>query len=397
MPVDVQEPERVRPGRRVAAGQRHEQVRCLPGGGELAQLAADGLDFRRPVQAQHPAQRCGRDPGGALGPRLPGQGQEHQGQQRRGQPVKPVAEPAVDLTGGIQQPGALQGGQRQQQPGQRIPGARGEYRDGALAQQTPPGQRPLGLPRHRIRQHRDHKALACVIVPRDQGRAAFGGAGRGPPAGRHPAQRVAHAERRHPSRRRDLAQGRPRPIQVPDPRCQLRGQLRGPLRAPPQGHQPGHPACRQRLIPPPHRDRVHPERRRGPRLADRPQPDQLHRRQPPPRLIPGVPGKRGQPVHRHQPAAIIAGHQPDPGRDLCSPGGQQRQRKLGKHPCHPPPHPARPCHCINFLRNRPARTPRHAGKRRRKRAVSPGQGRDRGPITPRQRATMSGVLRPSVP
>ncbi|HTZ28331.1 MAG TPA: hypothetical protein VMC83_30320 [Streptosporangiaceae bacterium] len=44
---------------------------------------------------------------------------------------------------------------------------------------------------YRIRQHRDHRAMACVIVPRDQGRAAFGGAGRGPPAGRDPAPPAA--------------------------------------------------------------------------------------------------------------------------------------------------------------------------------------------------------------
>ena len=68
------------------------------------------------------------------------------------------------------------------------------------------------------------------------------------------------------------------------------------------------------------------------------QPDQLHRRQPPPRLIPGIPGERGQPVHRHQPAAIIAGDQPDPGRDLRRPGGQQRQGQLAEHTSHHPPH-----------------------------------------------------------
>ena len=360
----------------MAAGQRHDQVRCLAGRGELAELAADRLDLRRPVQAEHPAQRAGRDPRGALGPRLAGQGQEHQGQQRGGQPVEPVLEPAVDLPGRLQQPGRFQRGQRQQQPGQRIPGARGEHRLGALAQQPPPGQRPLAVTGNRVRQHRNRRARALFIVSRDQAGAARGGPGRrAPPAGRHPAQRVAHAERRHPRRRGDLAQGRPRRVQFPDPRCQLRGQLRGPLRAPPGRDQPGHPARRQRLIPPPHRDRVHPERRRGLRLADRAQPDQLHRGQPPARLIPGIPGKGGQPVHRHQPATIIAGDQPDPGRDLGSPGGQQRQRKLGEHPCHHPPHPARPCHCINYLRNWPAKTP----ATRRKNAEKTGNKSRPGP------------------
>ena len=309
----------------------------MPGGGELAQLAADRLDLRRPVQAQHPAQRRGRHPGGALGPRLPGQRQEHQRQQRRGQPVKPVLDPAVDLAGRRQQAGALQRRQRQQQPGQRIPRTRGEHRDGALAQQPPPGQRPLPIAGHRIRQHRNHSALARVIVARARPRCRR--PCRGPPDGRHPAQRVAHAERRHPGRRGDLAAGRPRRIQPGIRAASSGGQLRGPLRAPPGRDQPGHPARRQRLIPPPHRDRVHPERRRGLRLADRAQPDQLHRGQPPARLIPGIPGKGGQPVHRHQPATAVAGDQPDPGRDLGSPGGQQRQRELGEHPRHHPPHP----------------------------------------------------------
>jgi predicted transposase YbfD/YdcC len=38
-----------------------------------------------------------------------------------------------------------------------------------------------------------------------------------------------------------------------------------------------------------------------------PQPDQLHRRQPPADLIPRIPRKRGQPVHDHQ-AALITSH-----------------------------------------------------------------------------------------
>ena len=345
------------------AGQRHDQVRCLGGRGELAELAADRLDFRRPVQAEHPAQRAGRDPGGAFGPGLAGQGQERQSQQRGGQPVEPVREPAVDLPGRGQQPRGLQRGQRQQQPGQRIPGPGNEHRFGALAQQTPPGQRPLPVPWHRIRQHRDRRAWALVIISGNQAGAACGR--RGPPACRHPAQRVAHAERRHPGRRGDLAQSRPRRIQFPDPRGQLRRQLRGALRSPPRRDQPGHPARGQRLIPPPHRDRVHPERRRGLRLADRAQPDQLHRGQPPARLIPAIPGERGQPVHRHQPAAILAGDQPDPGRDLRSPGGQQRQGQLGEHPCHHPPLPAGPVTALIFSGTGPSRPRDTPGKRRR--------------------------------
>jgi len=84
-------------------------------------------------------------------------------------------------------------------------------------------------------------------------------------------------------------------------------------------------------------------------------------------------------AHRHQPATAGAGNQPDPGRDLGSPGGQQRQGQLSEHPCHHPPHPARSCHCINYLRNRPAETPATRRKNAEKRAISPGQGRGRGP------------------
>jgi hypothetical protein len=40
---------RPRPGGGVVAGQRHHQVCCLPGGGELGGLAADRLDLRRPA------------------------------------------------------------------------------------------------------------------------------------------------------------------------------------------------------------------------------------------------------------------------------------------------------------------------------------------------------------
>ena len=108
----------------------------------------------------------GRDPGGAFGPGLAGQGQEHHGQQRGGQPVVAVAEPAVDLAGGLQQPGCLQRGQRQQQPGQRVPGTGREDRLGALAEQPPPGQHPLPVPGHRIRQHRQRLARGRRLAVR---------------------------------------------------------------------------------------------------------------------------------------------------------------------------------------------------------------------------------------
>ena len=74
------------------------------------------------------------------------------------QVVEPVAEPPVDLAGAGQQPGIGQRRQGEQQPGQRVPGAGGERCHGAFAQQPEPGQRPLAVPRHRIRQHRQRAA-----------------------------------------------------------------------------------------------------------------------------------------------------------------------------------------------------------------------------------------------
>jgi hypothetical protein len=51
----------------VVASQRHNQLIGPADGGELAELAADRLDLRRPAQARHPTQRGRRDPGRALG------------------------------------------------------------------------------------------------------------------------------------------------------------------------------------------------------------------------------------------------------------------------------------------------------------------------------------------
>jgi hypothetical protein len=57
-----------------------------------------------------------------------------------------------------------------QQPGQRVSRARGERRRGALAQQPEPGQRPLTVPGHRIRQHRQRAQLDQVQTAEASGR-----------------------------------------------------------------------------------------------------------------------------------------------------------------------------------------------------------------------------------
>ncbi len=164
VPVDVEEPEVVRAGRRAALRDGHLQVRGLAGGGEPGELAADRLDFRCPVQAQDPAHRRRGDPGGALGAGLAQQRLQHQVDQHRVQAVVPVAEPPVDLAGAGHQPGVSQRGQGGQQPGQLVPGPRRAHWGGALAQQPEPGQDPLPVPPHRVRQHRQHHAGGGVLI-----------------------------------------------------------------------------------------------------------------------------------------------------------------------------------------------------------------------------------------
>ena len=64
--------------------------------------------------------------------------------QRVGEPARAASTSPVASTAG----------RCQQQPGQRVPGTRGEDRIGALAEQAPAGRRPLPVPGHRIGQHR---------------------------------------------------------------------------------------------------------------------------------------------------------------------------------------------------------------------------------------------------
>ena len=287
---------------------------ALPGGGELGELAADRLDFRGPVQAQHPAQRVRGDPGGALGAGLAQQRHEHQHDQHHLQAVEPVPQPPVYLPGAVQQPGLRQRRQREQQPGQRVPRARRERRHGALAQQPEPGQRPLPVPGHRVRQHRQHLRLRDARVragacPRARaagacGVLACGDAVRGR-AGR--AEHVADRGFRHPCRGGDRGLAGAVAVQLPDLRDHLRGQLRGALRSLGRRDQARDPAAGQRPRPPPHAHRDHPERLRHLHLRRGVQLDELDRGQPPRRLIACIPRERGQPVHPHHAAAIRAG------------------------------------------------------------------------------------------
>ncbi len=341
MPVDVHEPEGVRPGRGVVAGQRHLQLGGLAGGRELAELAADRLDLRGPVQAQYPAQRGRGDPGGALGAGLAQQRHEHQHDQHDLKPVEPVPQPPVYRPRAGQQPGLRQRRQRQQQPGQRVFRARRERRRGSLAQQPEPRQRPLPVPGHRVRQHRQRLRLRRarevrvreVLACGDAVSAARVLAARGRP-GR--AQHVADRGFRYPRRGSDPGLAGALPVQLPDPRHHVRGQPGGPLRPFAGRDQACDPAAGQRLRPPPHAHRDHPERLRHLRLSRGLQLHELHRRQPPGHLISRVPRERRQPVHPHHAAAVRAGHHAHPGSDLRRVPRQQRQRHLGQHPGHHP-------------------------------------------------------------
>ena len=119
VPVDVEEPECVRPGGGMRPGQRGLQRRAAAAAGQLGELAAQRLDLGCPVQPEEAPQVRRPDPGRSLGPGVAQQRQEQQHQQRRAQPVEGVAQPAV---GGGERFGESGGGQRrqdQQQPGQR--------------------------------------------------------------------------------------------------------------------------------------------------------------------------------------------------------------------------------------------------------------------------------------
>ena len=330
VPVDVQEPERARARRGVVPGDGQLPVRGLARDGELAELAADRLDLRRPVQAQHPAQRGRRDPGGALGARLAQQRQEHQQHQHRLQAVEPAAQPAVHVPGCLDQPGAGQGGQRQQQPGQRIPRSRGEHRRGALPEQPEPGQRPLAVPRHRVRQHRQLilrpgglPAGAAVFPPS----APSGAPGAGRRAGTRPsAVRTANVDT--PVAAAIAACDFPAAASSPILCVSSGVSFDGPLRPALARHQPGQPAAPVPVQPPPQRHDADPERVRDLLLRRRLQLRQLHRRQPAARLVPAVPAERHQAVHPHRAAAAAERLQPDPAGDLGRAVRDPRKRQL---------------------------------------------------------------------
>ena len=138
---------------------------------------------------------------------------------------------------------------------------------------------------------------------------------------RSPRRSAAASARRRPARR-----SAPPARASASTRPSARGG-RGPARPPRRRPAPG-PTARwwpgpPRTPPPP-----------GP--ATRPAAAPAAPRQPAARVVPGIPGEGGQPVHRDQPA-VLAGQQAHARGDLGRPGLQQRERKLAEHRSHHPP------------------------------------------------------------
>ena len=227
-------------------------------------------------------------------------------------------------------------------------------------------------------------ALPVSVLPEAAcGVLACGDAVRGR-AGR--AQHAADRGFRHPRRGGDRGLAGAVAVQLPDPLHDLRGQLRGPLRSLDGRDQARDPAAGQRLRPPPHAHRDHPERLRHLHLRRGLQLDELDRRQPPRRLIARIPRERGQPVHPHHAAAVRAADHAHPRGYLRRVVREKRQRHLGQHPGHHPTPASDSKPFIYYCGNVAPKQARGTGK-----GIKDQISR---PATPRNQAAMSGALSP---
>jgi hypothetical protein len=167
VPVDVEHRQQVRARRvqpgDVGGGHRGQQLPSPTSGSQGGDLAADGLNLRGPVQPQHPTQGVRVEPGRAFGARLPGQCPQHPFEQHGVQAVEPVRQAPENLCGTTQQPSGLQGGDRQQQPGQGNPG-RGSELGVGVGQLPPPCRGPLTVKVGRRRERRQTVA-ARILSP----------------------------------------------------------------------------------------------------------------------------------------------------------------------------------------------------------------------------------------
>ena len=331
MPVDVEHRGLLGAGLEVTTRHRGDPVAGLAGLGEKPDLAADRLDLRRPVQTQHPPQRDRVDPCRALGASLPQQGPKHPLAQHRIQRVEPVRQLAVDGVRGLEQPGARQRGQPQQQPRQRCPRTPSEHRRRGR-DQPEPRQRALARTRCRIGQHRQHslrRTSAGVGDRRSRHRCraillgshldldpAFDrdlrfwrpvsirtrwGAGL---FGVGVGERVVDAALRHPGGRSDGAVGRAVLAQPADGDDRVGGEFGLAFGALAFGEQPGQTGIGEPVLPAPHGGRFHRERLGHLELGGRLDPHQRHRREPPPRAVAGIPGVGQIAVHEN-PAAVV--------------------------------------------------------------------------------------------
>ena len=365
MPVDVEHRRLLGAGGHMPGGHRGDPVAGLAGLGEQPDLAADRLDLRGPVQPQHPAQRGRVDPGRALRAGLAQQGAEHPLAQHRIQRVEPVGQLTVDGVRGVQQPGARQRGQPQQQPRQRRPRTPGEHRR-CRRDQPEPRQRPFGAAVDRIGQHRHHslrRTSASVgdrrsrhrcraILPGSHlgARLAFDLDLRFRPEmsiqtcwgarllGVGVPERVADAAHRHAGGGGDPAVGRPARAQPANGGNGVGGEFRLAFGALAFGEQAGDTVVGEPGLPAPHRGRPHRERLGDLQLGGRLNPHQRHRRQPAPRGVAGIPRVDQVAVHEH-PAAIGVLDDRRGRTDRARVLGRQRQRRLRGHHGHRPPLP----------------------------------------------------------
>ncbi len=320
VPVDVEEPDRVRVRGEVVAGQAGHQLPGFALSGQLAEFAADGGDLGSPIERQDPAQVARDDPGRALRTWLTQQREEHQGEQHRLEAVEAALELAVHLPGDLEQPGGLQCRQAEQQPGQRQLPTLGEHRHG-LAKLPVPGRLALAGTR---RWGRHHRQPVHLIRPGRLGRSRPG------PLGQHLTDR----ERRHPGPLGDLGLGQPLGVQRDDLSDDLVGELPRPLRAGLGWHQTSDAVTVVVPAPPPQRGRGRVERcgdlDPGRDLAGR----ELHRGDAPARLVTVLPRPPQRPPHKHGPTGLTD-QEPRGVPDRDSPLGQQRKRCLCGHRRHP--------------------------------------------------------------
>ena len=263
---------------------------------------------------------------------------------------------------GLQQASRRQRGHGEEQPRQRHPGRRTEHRPGLL-QQPRPSQLTFCRTRRRHGQHRQHHRRPWSRSG-DGLRHRFRPSRPPGPAvliGRQTLQPLTDRELRYPQPLPDPGQRFPGRTPRHHLRRHLIGDLAGPPRAGPGRHQPGHPAVGPRLTPPPHSDRANPEPGRHLNHRRRPTLDQLHRRQPPTRLVTVIPRIRQVPV-QEDPTPVGVLHQHHSRADLHPHDRGDGQGRLSSHQRHHPTPNPQPNPFSNYIGFRVQKQPSHHPK-----------------------------------